>query len=129
MDEYVDVLVPRGGEGLIKAVMENSTVPVIETGAGNCHVYIDRVADFKMAKDIVINAKTDRPSVCNAAETLLVHDKIAEEFLPETLETLSNMGVEIRGCQKTKKIFPNTILASEEDWDDEYLDMILCVKL
>ncbi|HHY13871.1 MAG TPA: glutamate-5-semialdehyde dehydrogenase [Thermoanaerobacterales bacterium] len=129
MDEYVDVLVPRGGEGLIKAVMENSTVPVIETGAGNCHVYIDRVADFKMAKDIVINAKTDRPSVCNAAETLLVHDKIAEEFLPETLETLSNMGVEIRGCQKTKKIFPNTILASEEDWDDEYLDMILCVKV
>ena len=129
MNEYIDVLIPRGGNALIKTVVENSTVPVIKTGAGNCHIYIDKSADFEMARSIIINAKTSRPSVCNAAEKLLVHKDIAQQFLPKALQDLEEIGVEIRGCEETKKIYPSAALAQEEDWDDEYLDMIICVKI
>lgn len=129
MNEYVDVLIPRGGNALIKTVVENSTVPVIKTGAGNCHVYVDESADFEMAKNIIINAKTSRPSVCNAAEKLLVHKEVAQKLLPGVLAALKEMGVEIRGCEETKKIYPAAILAQEEDWNNEYLDMIICVKI
>ncbi|HHW03797.1 MAG TPA: glutamate-5-semialdehyde dehydrogenase [Thermoanaerobacterales bacterium] len=129
MRQYVDLLIPRGGSALIKAVVENSTVPVIETGVGNCHVYVDESADLEMAKNIIINAKTSRPSVCNAAETLLVHKKVAESFIPEALRALEKRGVEIRGCQETCRIFPGAKPASEEDWATEYLDLILAVKV
>ena len=97
LNDYIDVLIPRGGAGLIKAVVKNATVPVIETGTGNCHIYVDEYADFKMAKDIVINAKTSRPSVCNAAEKLLVNEKIAKEFMPIVLKALKDKEVEVRG--------------------------------
>lgn len=129
MRQYVDLLIPRGGSALIKAVVENSTVPVIETGVGNCHVYVDESADLEMAKNIIINAKTSRPSVCNAAETLLVHKKVAESFIPEALKALEEKGVELRGCQETCRIFPGAKPASEEDWATEYLDLILAVKV
>lgn len=129
MREYVDLLIPRGGAGLIKAVAANSTVPVIETGVGNCHVYVDESADLKMAKNIIINAKTSRPSVCNAAETLLVHKAVAGKFLPEALNALQEKGVELRGCPETCQIFPGIKPASEEDWATEYLDLILAVKV
>jgi glutamate-5-semialdehyde dehydrogenase len=129
MREYVDLLIPRGGAGLIKAVSANSTVPVIETGVGNCHVYVDESADLEMAKHIIINAKTSRPSVCNAAETLLVHKAVAGKFLPEALNALQQKGVELRGCPETCQIFPGIKPASEEDWAEEYLDLILAVKV
>ncbi|MDN5301230.1 MAG: glutamate-5-semialdehyde dehydrogenase [Thermoanaerobacteraceae bacterium] len=129
MRQYVDLLIPRGGAGLIKTVVENSTVPVIETGVGNCHVYVDESADLEMAKNIIINAKTSRPSVCNAAETLLVHKAVAERFIPEALKALEEKGVELRGCIKTCQIFPGVKPASEEDWATEYLDLILAVKV
>lgn len=124
----VDVLIPRGGAGLIKSVVENAAVPVIETGIGNCHVYIDKHADFKMASEIIINAKCSRPSVCNAAETLIVHDDIAEQFLPVVCKALMNKGVEIRGCPRTKSIVPCVMEAVPEDWDTEYGALILAVK-
>lgn len=129
LNEYVDVLIPRGSERLIKTVVENSTVPVIETGVGNCHVFVDESADFKMAKDIIINAKTQRPAVCNAMETLLVHNKIAKEFIPYLYEGLREHSVEIRGCERTQKILPDITAAIEEDWYTEYLDLILAVKV
>lgn len=129
LNDYVDVLIPRGGAGLIKNVVNNSTVPVIETGVGNCHVYVDSDADTKMAEDIVINAKTQRPAVCNAMETLLVHKDIAEKFLPHLGETLKGLGVEIRGCNETQKFIPNIIQATEEDYEIEFLDLILAVKI
>ncbi|AYO30107.1 glutamate-5-semialdehyde dehydrogenase [Biomaibacter acetigenes] len=129
MRQYVDLLIPRGGAGLIKTVVENSTVPVIETGVGNCHVYVDESADLEMAKNIIINAKTSRPSVCNAAETLLVHKSVAERFIPDALKALEEKGVELRGCIKTRQIFPGIKPASEEDWAAEYLDLILAVKV
>lgn len=129
LNNYIDVLIPRGGAGLIKTVVENSTIPVIETGTGNCHVYVDRDADLEMAEKIIINAKTSRPSVCNAAETLLVDAAIAEAFLPKALQSLVEMKVEIRGCDKTRAIFPNCKQAVEDDWYAEYLDYILAVKV
>lgn len=129
LNDYIDVLIPRGGAGLIKNVVKNSTVPVIETGLGNCHVYVDSSADFKMAEDIIINAKTQRPGVCNAMETLLVHKSIAEDFLPHLCTRLKNLGVEIRGCEITRSIVDNIVPASEEDWKTEYLDLILAVKV
>jgi len=129
MREYIDVIIPRGGAGLIKNVVENSLIPVIQTGEGNCHIYIDEVADLSMAKEILINAKTSRPSVCNAVETLLVHEKIASTFLPEALHELKSQGVEIRGCQKTCSICPDALPADEQDWATEYLDMIIAVKV
>ena len=118
---YLDVLIPRGGAGLIRAVVENSHVPVIETGVGNCHVYV--------AADIIFNAKTSRPSVCNAIETVLVHKDAARAFLPKMKAKLDEKQVEIRGCDKTREILPDCVAACEEDWATEYLDYILAVKV
>ncbi|MBE6732271.1 MAG: glutamate-5-semialdehyde dehydrogenase [Ruminococcaceae bacterium] len=128
MTEYLDVLIPRGGAGLIKSVKENSRVPVIETGVGNCHVYIDESADLNMAANIVFNAKTSRPSVCNACETLLVNEKIAEKALPLIKEKLDVKKVEIRGCEKTQAIIPCKE-ASDLDYETEFLDYIIAVKV
>ena len=129
LNKYLDVLIPRGGAGLIKAVVENATVPVIETGTGNCHIYIDSECDMEMGKNIIINAKTSRPGVCNAAESLLVHKDVAEEFLPMAIEALKEKGVEIRGCKETKKIVPSVLDATEEDFYTEFLDYIISVKV
>ena len=129
LSEYVDVLIPRGGAGLIRSVVENATVPVIETGTGNCHVYIDASADFQMGTDIIVNAKTSRPSVCNAAETLLVHESIANDFLPDCIAALRKKGVRIRGCEKTRAVIRDAEIATEEDWCTEYGDFILAVKV
>ena len=126
---YLDVLIPRGGAGLIRAVVENSHVPVIETGVGNCHVYVDDAADLEMAADIIFNAKTSRPSVCNAIETVLVHKDAARAFLPKMKAKLDEKQVEIRGCEKTREILPDCVPACEEDWATEYLDYILAVKV
>jgi len=127
--DYIDVIIPRGGADLIKLVVENSQVPVIETGVGNCHVYVDGSADWEMAEKIVINAKTQRPSVCNACETLLVDNKIAPQFLPRMIHALEEREVEIRGCEKTRELVKEVKLATEEDWYAEYLDLILAVKV
>lgn len=128
--DYLDVLIPRGGTGLIKAVMNNATVPVIETGAGNCHVYVDETADLQMAIDIVDNAKTSRPSVCNAAETLLVHKRIAEAFLPNIKTRLDEHNVEIRGCGQAKQILGDDVaLATDDDYATEFHDYILAIKV
>ncbi len=127
---YIDVLIPRGGAGLIKSCVENSTVPVIETGVGNCHIYVDSSASIPMALDIVDNAKTQRPGVCNACETVLVHRDIAEDFLPKLKKRLDAHNVEIRGCELTKMILGKCVVpATEEDWATEYLDYILAVKV
>ena len=126
---FLDVLIPRGGAGLIRAVKENSRVPVIETGVGNCHAYVDAAADLDMAADIVYNAKCSRPSVCNAIETLLVHEKIAGEALPRIKSRLDEKQVELRGCEKTRAILPGIAAATEEDWATEYNDYILAVKV
>ena len=125
----LDVIIPRGGAGLIRRIVESSTVPVIETGAGVCHIYVDRAADTAMALRIVENAKVSRPSVCNAAETLLVHEGIAAEFLPQMATLLCADGVELRGCSKTCRILPNISAAMEEDWSTEYGDLILSVRI
>jgi len=129
LNQYIDVLIPRGGAGLIQTVVQNSTVPVIETGVGNCHVYVDGESDLEMAEKIVINAKTSRPGVCNAAETLLVDRKIVEQFLPRVLDSLKKHHVEIRGCEEVQKIYKDIIPATEEDWATEYLDYIIAVKV
>ncbi len=126
---FLDVLVPRGGAGLIRAVNERSRVPVIETGLGNCHVNVDRAADISMAAEIVYNAKTSRPSVCNAMETLLVHREIAEKALPAIAARLREKHVELRGCERTRAILPWIEAAGEEDWSTEYLDLILAVRV
>jgi len=129
MRGYVDVLVPRGGADLIKAVVENAKVPVIETGIGNCHIYVEEDADLVRAIDIVLNAKCQRPGTCNAAEKLLVHRSIAEKFLPTVISSLKKAGVEVRGCEETRKIVPDVRMATEEDWYTEYLDLIIGVKV
>ncbi len=129
MNEHLDVLIPRGGKGLKNVVMENATVPYIMTGMGNCHVYIDQDADLDKAAPIVFNAKVQRPSVCNAAETLLVHRDVAQAFLPGMITKLAEAGVEIRGCERTRSMVDNLKAASEEDWATEFLDLILAVKV
>jgi len=129
MHGYVDVLIPRGGASLINSVVENSTVPVIETGVGNCHVYVDKSADLDMAQKIAINAKVQRPGVCNAAETLLVHQDIAGTFLPRVLSELRNNNVTIYGCTITRSIHPGVEEAEEKDWMTEYLDLKLAVRV
>ncbi len=130
LTDYLDVLIPRGGAGLIKATVENAKVPVIETGTGNCHVYVDEFADLKMATDIIFNAKTSRPSVCNAIETVLVHSAVAEKALPQIQAELDKMNVEIRGCQRTKAILGDSVVdATAEDYYTEFLDYILAVKV
>ena len=125
----IDVLIPRGGAGLIANVVENSTVPVIETGTGNCHVYVDASADIEMAANIVENAKTQRMGVCNACESLVVHSGIAQEALPRIVTKLKNHGVEIRGDERAQAISPEILPAAEEDWGTEYLDAIISVKI
>lgn len=129
LNDYIDVLIPRGGAGLIKAVVNNATVPVIETGTGNCHIYVDEDCDFEMAKNIIVNAKTSRPSVCNAAEKLLINEKIAGKFMPIIFEELRENGVEIRGDESLKALDDSVILASEEEWYNEYLDYTIGVKI
>ncbi len=129
MSDYLDVLIPRGGKGLKMAVMENARVPYIMTGMGNCHVYVDEFADLEQARQIVFNAKVQRPSVCNAAETLLVHSGIASQFLPLIVEDLQKAGVEIRACSRSREIVDGLKAATEADWDEEYLDLILAVKI
>ncbi len=130
LSDYLDVLIPRGGAGLIKAVVENSKVPVIETGVGNCHIYVDKYADIDMASEIIFNAKTSRPSVCNAIETILVHKDIAKDALPKIKEKLDKKNVQIRGCTTTKEILGDDIVDAEEsDYYTEFLDYILACKV
>jgi glutamate-5-semialdehyde dehydrogenase len=129
MREYIDVLIPRGGIDLIKTVVEKSRIPVIETGTGNCHIYIEEDADLEKATPIVINAKCQRPGTCNAAEKLLVNTKIAKKYLPTVITELKKNSVEIRGDEETRKIVPDIEAASEQDWGTEYLDLIIGVKV
>ena len=129
LNEFVDVLIPRGGAGLIRSVVQNSTVPVIETGTGNCHIYVDETADFEMALNIIENAKTQRIGVCNACESLVVHRSIAEEFLPLLAARLAKKSVEVRADEAARGIVPEFTEATEEDWGTEYLDYILSLKL
>ncbi len=125
----VDVIIPRGGAGLINRVIENASVPVIETGTGVCHIFVDKTADFDMAIRIAINAKTSRPSVCNAMETLLIHKDIATEFLPSIKNAMEEKNVELRGCERSREICPDMKAATEEDWATEYGDLILSIKI
>jgi glutamate-5-semialdehyde dehydrogenase len=129
LNGLIAVLIPRGGAGLIRRVIENATVPVIETGVGNCHVYVDQAADLPMAQEIAFNAKCQRPGVCNAMETLLVHQAVAGDFLPAMARRLIEAGVEIRGCERTQRLVPDAKEATEEDWYAEYLSLILAVKV
>ena len=129
MHQYIDVLIPRGGADLIRTVVEKSRIPVIETGTGNCHVYVEQNADLDKATPIVINAKCQRPGTCNAAEKLLVDRKIAQHYLPVVIASLRKKGVEVRGCEETQKIIPDVKPASEQDWYTEYLDLIIGVKV
>ncbi|MDY3861745.1 MAG: glutamate-5-semialdehyde dehydrogenase [Ruminococcus sp.] len=130
LSDYLDVLIPRGGAGLIRAVVEQAKVPVIETGVGNCHVYVDESADIQMAADIIYNAKTSRPSVCNAIETILVHKNIAETALPAIKKELDKKNVEIRGCDRTREILGDSVTpATDDDYETEFLDYILACKV
>jgi len=129
LNAYIDVLIPRGGAGLIKTVMEHSRIPVIETGVGNCHIFVDASADTQKAIDIIINAKTQRPGVCNACEKLLIHASIADVFLPQICNALAQAGVEIRGDAATCKRFTKAIPATDADWYEEYLSLIIAIKV
>ncbi len=128
MNEYVDVLIPRGGAGLIRSCVENSTVPVIETGTGNCHIYVDKDADINMAAEIIFNAKTSRPSVCNAAESIVIHKDIIKKALPVIKARLDEKNVELRGDEQARNTVDGILPADEEDWGKEYLDYIMSVK-
>lgn len=127
--DYVDLLVPRGGQALIRTIEENATVPFIIDGDGNCHVYVDKNADPQMATEILLNAKTQRYSVCNAAESLVVHAEIADKWLPEALAVLAQKGVEIRGDERVRQLWPDAVPATEEDWATEYLDLKIAVRV
>lgn len=129
MNEYVDVLIPRGGKGLIQSVVKNATVPVIQTGDGVCHVYVDGDCEPVLAQTVAVSAKISRPSVCNSAETLLVDERIADSFLPSCVKELMEKNVEVRGCERVRAICPQVNAASDEDWDTEYNDMIYSVKV
>ena len=129
LDGLLDVVIPRGGAGLIRAVVQQSTVPVIETGCGVCHTFVDESADFAMAEKIALNAKVSRPSVCNAMETLLVHEGIAGDFLPRIVPSMEAAGVEVRGCEKARAVCTSIKEATEEDWSTEYGELILSVKV
>jgi glutamate-5-semialdehyde dehydrogenase len=128
-EEEIDLVIPRGGEALIRKVSELSRIPVVKHYTGNCHVYVDAHADAKMARDITINSKCQRVAVCNAAETLLIHAALRETVLPRLLAELKGLGVEIRGCERTRSVFPECEAASEADWREEYLDMVLAVRV
>jgi glutamate-5-semialdehyde dehydrogenase len=129
MRGYLDIFIPRGGKSLIDFVIENSLVPTLETGSGNCHIFVDESADLDMALKIIENAKVQRPGTCNAAEKVLIHRKIAGEFIPKLHDRLSKLGVEMRGCEESLKILPTMKPASEDDWSTEYLDLILGIKV
>jgi glutamate-5-semialdehyde dehydrogenase len=129
LEDYVDIIIPRGGEGLIRFVAEHSRIPVLKHYKGVCHIYVDESADIGTALDVCFNAKVQRPGVCNAMETMLVHDKIAENFLPPMAEKLREAGVEIRGCPRTLSLIPYAVPAKEADWPAEYLDLILAVMI
>ena len=129
MNGYIDMLIPRGGKGLIRSVVENATVPVVETAAGNCHVYVDGKADLDMAVKIVLNAKVQRPSVCNSAETLLIDKKIADKFIPMMFDALKAKNVEIRADEMSRTVYPDVNAADEEDYFTEYNDYIMAVKV
>ncbi|HEX9190944.1 MAG TPA: glutamate-5-semialdehyde dehydrogenase [Candidatus Deferrimicrobiaceae bacterium] len=129
MEEHVDLIIPRGGEGLIRSVAEKSRIPVIKHYKGVCHVYVDEGADVPPAVAVCVNAKAQRPGVCNAMETLLVHAAVAAEFLPKAAEALGAAGVELRGCPETRRFVPSAVPAKEEDWGTEYLDLILAVRV
>ena len=129
LDQFIDVIIPRGGEALIRKIAEQSRIPVIKHAKGVCHVYVDEHANLEMAKTIALNAKCQRPATCNAMETLLVHQTIAKTFLPEMVRLLQEANVEIRGCDKTRAVVPGLKAATEEDWFTEYLDLILSVKV
>lgn len=129
MNDYIDVIIPRGGAGLIQNVVKNSTVPVIETGTGNCHIYVDESADFNMAENIIFNAKTQRIGVCNACESLVVHSKIVNDFIPALVDCLKQKDVEIRGDERAAAADERIIAATEEDWGTEYLDYIISMKV
>jgi len=129
LNEYLDLLIPRGGAGLIREIVDNSSVPVIETGTGNCHIYIDETADLEMAINIALNAKTQRPSVCNAAETVLINEHWARENLAALVSALENAGVRFHGCEKMRAIYPEMAAAGEKDWAEEYLDLEIAAKI
>ncbi|EFR8995692.1 glutamate-5-semialdehyde dehydrogenase [Listeria monocytogenes] len=129
LNRFLDVLIPRGGAKLIQTVLENATVPVIETGTGNCHIYVDKAAEKQMAIDILVNAKCSRPSVCNAAETLLIHRDVAEAFLPDMEIALKEYNVELRADERAREILKDSKAAKESDWEDEFLDFILAIKV
>lgn len=129
LDEYIDLIIPRGGKPLIKLVAETSTIPVVMHYEGICHTYVDEFADLDMAEKICLNAKVQRPGVCNAMETLLVHSSVAEKFLPKMASEFASEGVELRGCEKTRQILPDAAEATEEDWSTEYLDLVLSVRV
>lgn len=129
LEEFIDLIIPRGGEGLIRFVVENSKIPVIKHYKGVCHVFVDESADMEMAVDISFNAKVQRPGVCNSMETLLVHQNIATSFLPAVYEKYKAAGVELRGCERTRQVLKDIKAAVEEDWSAEYLDLILAVKV
>jgi glutamate-5-semialdehyde dehydrogenase len=129
LEDHIDLIIPRGGESLIRFVSENSRIPVIKHYKGVCHIFVDESADTNMASNICLNAKAQRPGVCNAMETLLVHENIAESFLPVVIKRLEEAGVEIRGCANTREIIPHVKEATEEDWYTEYLDLILSLKV
>ena len=128
MNRYVDVLIPRGGAGLIRTVVENSTIPVIETGTGNCHIYVDETADLSMAVDIILSAKTQRVGVCNACESIVVHENVREKLLPVLAERLKEKQVKMRADEKAREYMPGAEAATEEDWGKEYLDYIVSIK-
>lgn len=129
LTQYLDVLIPRGGRGLIQRVVSTAKVPVIETGAGNCHIYVDQYAELQMAVDITVNAKVQRPSVCNAAEKLVIHSTVADEYLPVIAAALADQGVQLRGDERACAIVPSMIPATDSDWDEEYNDLIMAVKV
>ena len=129
LNEYIDVLIPRGGGGLIQSVVKNATVPVIETGTGNCHIYVDESADFEMAKDIIINSKTSRPGVCNAAEKLIINENIAKDFLPMIVKILREKNVLVKGDKKVVSIINDVECANDNQWKIEYLDYIIAIKI
>ena len=129
MNNYLNLIIPRGGAGLINSVVENASVPTIETGVGNCHVYIDEFADIDQAIQITDNSKTQRPSVCNACETILIHKNIAETFLTQLHKIFTEKNVTVKGCEKTLKFYPSSQLANDSDWDTEYLDFIVSIRI
>ncbi|MEM3957272.1 MAG: glutamate-5-semialdehyde dehydrogenase [Thermoproteota archaeon] len=128
-DKYIDVIIPRGSAQFIRFVKENSLIPVIETGAGNCHIFVNWDADLEMATRIIVNAKVQRPAVCNAVRKVLVHSKIAEKYLPKLVDTLRSYNVVIKGCERSRTIIPTLVEATEEDWYEEYMDLTLAVKI